>query len=107
MVNLRYLVFDFSEDPDGVGSFDALASVGAGHWPALQAEVAQVLDWARRDWGEPSPVDEGGAWDAEVQETQEAEPVAGGVQTRYTLSLTLCGSPAFCAAVRERFGLDD
>ena len=44
---LRFLQFDCSEDSAGLASFEAMASVGAAQWPALQAEVAAVLDWAR------------------------------------------------------------
>ena len=41
---LQYLDFDFSEDEHGLGSFDAMASVLPAQLPALQAEIARVLE---------------------------------------------------------------
>jgi hypothetical protein len=43
---LSYLDFDYSEDEQGWGNFDAMASVLPPQRPALQAELAQVLNWA-------------------------------------------------------------
>lgn len=119
---LNYLDFDFSEDAQGHGSFDAMASAAPAQLPALQAEVLRVLHWAHRDFaGAHGPLDEGGDWDYELQGVQEVattldlrydeqagrlqvEPGATGAP-RVTLSLTISGSPAFCAAFREEFGL--
>jgi hypothetical protein len=58
------LDFDYSEDDDGNGTWDAMASVTPTHLSALLAEVAEVLRWAHRDFGgRPAPLDEGGDWD--------------------------------------------
>ncbi|MDB5944945.1 MAG: hypothetical protein JWQ13_4511 [Ramlibacter sp.] len=122
-MSLDYLDFDFSEDAEGHGSFDAMAAAAPAQLPALQAEVLRVLHWAHRDFaGSRGPLDEGGDWDYELQGVQE---VATTLQARYderwgrlelrpgatgaprvTLSLTLSGTPAFCEAFRREFGLD-
>lgn len=122
-MTLDYLDFDFSEDADGHGSFDAMASTVPAQLPALQAEVLRVLDWAQREFaGRRGPLDEGGDWDYELQGVQEVAtpldvawdpatarlrlaPGAAGAP-RVTLSLTLGGTPQFCAAFREAFGID-
>ncbi len=122
-MTLDYLDFDFSEDADGHGSFDAMASAAPAQLPALQAEVLRVLAWAESDFGgRRGPLDEGGDWDCELQGVQEVatplavtwdpaggrlrlEPGAAGAP-RVTLSLTLGGTPQFCAAFRAAFGLD-
>ena len=121
-MTLDYLDFDFSEDPDGHGSFDAMASAAPAQLTALQAEVLRVLDWAHRDFaGQRGPLDDGGDWDYELQGVQEIatplevrydpaavrlqlEPGATGAP-RVTLSLTLSGTPQFCAAFRDAFGI--
>lgn len=121
-MTLSYLDFDYSEDAQGSGSFDAMASALPAQLPALQAEVARVLDWAHRDFaGVRGPLDEGGDWDYELQGVQEASTTlqvrydleAGQIQTqrgnaeslRVTLSLTISGTPAFCQAFRDAFEL--
>lgn len=114
-MTLRLLDFDPSEDTDGHGTFDAMATVGAALWPALQAEVARVLGWAQAHFPDgPAPLDEGGDWDCLLQGVEAREqPLAvvfdparaalqitpeGPAQLRHTLTLTLTGTPAFCAA---------
>ena len=120
-MTLDWLAFDYTEDEDGNGSFDALASASPAQLPALQAEIVRVLQWAQRSFpGAQAPLDEGGEWDVELQGVQEV-PTAldvryadGGLQLqpleagapRYTLGITLGGTPAFCAAFRQAFGLD-
>ena len=97
--DLRYLDFDYSEDDAGCGTWDAMASVWPAQRDALQAEVAQVLDWAHSEFPERhGPLDEGGEWDHDVQSVPEAG--------RYTLTLTISGTPAFGTAWRARFGSD-
>ncbi len=122
-MTLNYLEFDYTEDGDGHGSFDALAAVSPAQWPALQAEVQQVLAWAHREFpGARGALDEGGQWDCELQgvretptvldlrydESARALRVAEGApgQPRITLGLTITGTPAFCAALREAFAID-
>lgn len=120
---LQYLDFDYSEDDDGVGTWDAMASVTPAHLPALRTELENVLCWAHRAFaGQRAPLDEGGAWDFDLQTLHEGAapdqwhydeaggritvtPGADG-QTRYTVTLSLSGTAAFGAALRERFGLD-
>ena len=118
---LDYLDFDYSEDPQGNGSFDAMAAAAPQRLAQLQAEVVRVLDWATRAFGAHGPLEEGCDWDCELQGTQEVtialqvtyEPAAGQLQVtpgadaapRVTLSLTLSGTPAFCTAFRQQFAL--
>lgn len=118
-----YLDFDYSEDADGHGSFDAMAAVTPAQWPALQDEVQTVLAWAEAQFpGERGPLEDGGQWDFELQGVREVptpldllweegsgqlrvrEQAAGS--PRITLSLTLSGTPAFCDALRLAFSLD-
>ncbi|RYY92643.1 MAG: hypothetical protein EOO24_28565 [Comamonadaceae bacterium] len=120
---LAYLDFDFSEDAEGLGSFDAMASVTAAQWPALQAEVLGVLAWA--DDAFPyarAPLDEGGSWDYELQGVEEVATTlaievdvqGAGLRVtrgatgapRTTVSLTVSGNVQFCDAFRNAFGID-
>lgn len=65
-MRLHYLIFDASDDGEGVGTWEAMASVRAADLPAVVAEVQAVLDAAERDSPGPrGPLDEGGAWDAD------------------------------------------
>lgn len=123
-MNLDYLDFDYSEDAAGWGSFDALASTLAAQHPAVLAQVQAVLDWANSAFaGQCAPLDEGGEWDYALQVLREgagagrapgaaAQPVlaaeAGASSTaadRYSVSLSITGTPGFCAAFREHFGI--
>jgi hypothetical protein len=113
MAALSFLDFDFSEDADGTGTFDAMATVTPQQLPALLAEVARVLNWANQQF--PSsrmPLDEGGEWDFQLQCQQEwsadqgldYDLAAGTFSTapgpagapRHHLTLSLSGRPAFC-----------
>ena len=118
---LHYLDFEYSEDDQGHGTFDAMAAATPAQWPALEAEVAGVLDWAHAQFGAPAAFDEGGEWDCELQGVREVatslqvshrpgaglqlQPGATG-EPRVTLSLTLTGTPAFCEALRTAFALE-
>lgn len=120
---LRYLDFDYSEDFEGTGTFDAMAAVAPTQVAALHAEVAQVLVWAHAQFpGGCGPADEGGEWDYDLACVQEvATPldlafddasstiaVQAGTPgpARTTLTLSISGSSMFCSALREAFGLD-
>lgn len=122
-MSLNYLEFDYSEGSDGSVTWDAMASVPAARWSALLAEVAAVLTWAHQAFGaQRGPLEDGGEWDYVVQGIAETatpqllryseETGVLGVQAdavsiqRYTLSLSLSGTAAFSAALREQFGLD-
>jgi hypothetical protein len=120
LMSLDYLHFDFSGDDEGQGSFDAMAAAVPDQLPALEDELVRVLDWAEREFGPAAPLDEGGEWDYELQGVREAStPLrvqygagalqlndAGSATPRVTLSLTLTGTPLFCAALREAFDID-
>jgi hypothetical protein len=123
-MNLDYLVFDHSEDTEGVHTFEAMASVGPAQWPAVQLELAQVLTWAHRRFeGERGALDDGADWDYELQGVQEVASVealsfdeATGQlssrlgptgQPRHTATLTLTGRDHFAQAFANAFGLMD
>lgn len=121
-LRLNFLEFDYSDDDDGHGSFDAMAAVSPAQWPALVAEVERVLAWAQREFpGTRGALEDGGQWDCELQGVREtptpldlrydeatgrlrASEGAPG-QPRITLSLTVSGTPAFCDALREAFAI--
>lgn len=122
-MQLNYLDFDYSEDGDGTGTFDAMASVTTAQLPALYAEISAVLAWAHQQWpGACAPLEEGGEWQCDLQGAQEVstpltlefDEMHGQVRcvtgdaapARTTLTLTLSGSNAFCAAVREAFEIE-
>ena len=63
-MTLHYLDFDDSEDTDGIGTFEAMASTGPEQAPALHAEIVRVLDWAHAEFTDTrGPIGEGGEWD--------------------------------------------
>lgn len=99
-MSLRWLDFDYSEGDDEVGVFDALASVLPEHADAVRAEIDAVLAWAQAEGGRRAPVEEGGDWDAELQQGQDAGPPA-----RHEFGLTISGTAAFCEAFRSRFSV--
>ena len=117
---LEYLDFDYSEDEDGHGSFDAMAAAGPAQLAGLQAEIMRVLDWAHDSFGPPRALEDGGEWDHELQGVREVATTldvrhargtlhladAGTAAPRTTLSLTLTGTPAFCDALRRAFAID-
>jgi hypothetical protein len=91
-VALQYLIFDASEDGEGQGSWEAMASVRDSDLAALREEVQAVLDAAqRRSPGPRGPSEEGGHWDADLHEQHE-----GGWTT---LTLTLTGPWAWGEAL--------
>ena len=122
-MTLDYLDFEYSEDEDGNGTWDAMASVADQRWGALLNEVAQVLQWAAQDFGgRRAPFDEGGDWDYDLSAQDDdngralhlqwdrtsaqitgEQPQPGGYTT---LTLTLTGTAAFGDALNQRFGLD-
>ena len=117
-MQLHYLLFDFSDEEGGAGSFDAMASVLPHRLPAVLAEVEAVLRWAHREFGAASA---DGDWDFELQATCEpdtplhatCDAASGRValsphcDALTTLSLTLGGSSAFCEAFRRAFPASD
>lgn len=117
---LDYLDFDYSEDGDQIGSFDALASVAPAQLAAVQAEIETVLAWAHAQFPEgPGVVGDGADWDVDLQSLREysvadslrydpvqrrlfAEAGTAGAP-RHTLSLSISGTEAFCHAFRDAF----
>ena len=82
-MHLQYLLFDPSDDGEGTGTWDAMASVGAAQLPEVMKEVQAVLTWAEtHSPGPRGPLDEGGAWDADQLVQTE------GDWTTVTLTLT-------------------
>lgn len=119
---LKYLDFDYSEDTEGVCTFDAMASTSAQHVAAVHAEVAEVLAWAFDAFaGQRGPLEDGYEWDYDLQSQQEftvSESLEFDAQTRqisvrtqapgsprHTVTLSISGSPAFGSAFRDRFDL--
>jgi hypothetical protein len=83
-MHLHYLIFDASDDGEGTGTWEAMASVRVTELPAVLAEVQVAMDQAEAD--SPGPrgaLDEGGAWDAD-QQVQADE----GDWTTVTLTFT-------------------
>lgn len=96
-VVLRFLEFDYSEDTQGHGTFDGMASVPPKRLPDLEAEIARVLAWAEATFPDSrGALDEGATWDFDLQQTQEDERFD-------TVTLSISGTAAFCAAMREQF----
>lgn len=121
-MTLRYLDFDYSEDTEGIGTFDAMASIGPQQVGAVHAEVVEVLGWAHAAFaGRRGAVEDGGEWDYDLQGMQEVatpehiefDEDAGALRVRpgppgaprHTVTLSIGGTPDFCAALRARFGL--
>ena len=122
-MQLDYLDFDYSETGEDIGTFEAVASVWPEQVAAVQAEIAQVLDWAHAAFaGQRGPVGEGGEWDYDLQamqeftvpQTMDYDPARRRftVQTqtpskpRHTVTLSVSGTQEFCAAFRQQFGLE-
>lgn len=113
-MTLDYLDFDYSEDEQGTGTWDAMASVHATRVPALAAEIEQVLLWASREFtGRQGAIDDGGDWDYDLQsQDDDGQPLPvsfdshtgrlvlpASVSGRTTVCLSLAGSPQFGAAL--------
>lgn len=121
-MTLAYLDFDYNEDAEGHGCWDAMACVAVERLPALWRELAAVLAWAEALPGlQRGTWEEGGDWDAVVQaQTQAGHPLSvvyephipawrlaqPPTESRVVVVLTVVGSAAFGAAFAERFRLD-
>lgn len=93
---LDYLLFEESEDTDGVHTFDAMASVQITQRAAVEAEVARVRAWCRERFTQgPGPLEHGLDWDEDHHWQVE--------QAWHTVALTLTGTPAFAQAFRDAF----
>jgi hypothetical protein len=95
---MDYLIFDLSEDTEGVTTLEAVVSTKAERHAAVMAEVHQVLAWAWRRYSRThGPVDEGMDWDHDLQVTVEDGDW-------HAVTLTLAGSPRFVEAFLAAFG---
>jgi hypothetical protein len=119
---LDYLDFDYSEDAEGTGTWDAMACVQPQRLGALHAEITRLLAWAHHTFaGQQGPCEDGGQWDYDLQAQAEdgtplhiaydaaherlhAQAAPSGGRTTVTLSLS--GSAAFGEALRDAFGLE-
>lgn len=121
-MTLNYLDFDYSEDADGTGTFDAMASVSPAQISALYSEIAALLTWAHTHFPDAcGPQEDGGEWQYDLQGVQETstplsleyEPGASSIRTvagtpltpRTTVTLSISGGTGFCAALRDSFGI--
>lgn len=120
-MDLHYLDFDYSEDAQGRGSFDAMASVPESSLPALRTEIVQVLRWAHEQFGDPAHAEDDLTWGYDLHGLEARETVLeahvdrssgalslaarGEPSRRVTLTLTLVGPASFCEAFRSAFGL--
>lgn len=123
MPALHYLEFDYSEDAEGTGTWDAIASVTAARLPPLQDEILQVLAWATAEFPEQrGPIEDGGTWDYDLHSEPESAPlqtlhydvavhqllpaVTAREGSRHTLTLSLSGNAEFGKALSVAFGLE-
>ena len=96
---LQYLIFDASDDGEGTGTWDAMASVRPTELPAVWVEVQAVLAWAEQHSPGPrGPLDEGGTWDADEHQQTDGDWT--------TVTLTLTGPWAWGEALVARFSGD-
>lgn len=94
---MRYLSFCCSEDGEGHGCWEAMASVRSADLVAARAELQAVLSWAvRHAPGPRAPLDEGGAWDAHEHEQVEDDGW-------FTLTLSLVGPWEWGETLRANF----
>ncbi|CAM3449071.1 hypothetical protein [Polaromonas hydrogenivorans] len=122
-MRLDYLAFDYSEDTEGTGVFEAVASVWPERVAAVHAEIVAVLDWAHQAFpGQRGAVGEGGEWDYDLHGLREytvpeqigydaatqrlAVQAASPGKPRHTVTLLLSGTDEFCSSFRQQFALD-
>ena len=95
-MTFNYLIFEASDDGEGTGTWDAMASARAADVPAVLAEVQAVLTWAEQHSPGPrGPLDDGGTWDADQQVQTDGDWT--------TVTLTITGPWAWGEALVARF----
>ncbi len=95
-MSLSYLVFDASDDGEGLGTWEAVASVRQADQARMWAEVQQLVAEAEAQApGPKGPLDEGGVWDVDQHTVDEAGWL--------TLTLTLTGPWEWGEALLARF----
>ncbi|WP_374433628.1 hypothetical protein [Inhella sp.] len=100
-MRLQYLSISSSEDDDGHGSWEAMASVRPADAAAARAELDELLAWAEAHAPGPrGALDEHGVWDAHLQELQEGPEWT-------TLTLTLVGPMAWGEALFQQVDTED
>ena len=121
MTPLRFLHFDVSGDPHERVTLEAMASVSAHQWPALQAEACQLLAWLHRQHADLQGTQEdGGAWDVQLRGSTERSQDMGfefvqsvaqlearpesGERVRHTLDICLSVAPWLAEALDAEFG---
>ncbi|QCB47369.1 hypothetical protein [Hydrogenophaga sp. PAMC20947] len=96
-MQLHYLIFDASDDGEGTGTWEAMASVRSPDLRAVMAEVQAVLSCAQaNEPGPRGPLDDGGDWDADQQSSRSGEWT--------TVTLTLTGPWAWGEALMHELG---
>lgn len=96
-MQLQYLIFDASDDGEGTGSWEAMASVPPDELSAVMAEVRTVEAAANADAPGPRGVlDDGGVWDLDVQTLPDGSD-------RVSVTLTLTGPWEWGEALIGRF----
>lgn len=84
-MQLQYLIFDASDDGEGTGSWEAMASVRADDVASVMAEVRAVEAAAHVDAPGPrGALDDGGVWDLEIQTRPDGDH-------RVSVTMTLTG----------------
>ncbi len=84
-MQLQYLIFDASDDGEGTGSWEAVASVPPDELSTVMVEVRAVEAAAQSDAPGPrGALDDGGAWDLDVQTLPDGDE-------RVSVTLTLTG----------------
>ena len=67
-MTLDYLDFDYSEDEEGTGTWDAMSSVKAERVTALANELALLLRWANQKFADrQGAAEDGFDWDYDLQ----------------------------------------
>jgi hypothetical protein len=98
-MQLQFLIFDASDDGEGTGTWEAMASVRADQLPAVLTEVQAVLAQAERHSPGPrGPLDEGGVWDADEQVQADGDWT--------TVTLTVTGPWEWGEALMARFAAE-
>ncbi|MDO9360507.1 MAG: hypothetical protein Q7T70_16140 [Polaromonas sp.] len=96
---LDLLEIDYSEDAQGNGTFELMASVRPEQVLTVRAAIDGVLAWAASAFpGQQAPLDDSGEWDFDLQESRE--------DGWHVFNLSISGTPHFCAAFRRRFAVD-
>lgn len=120
---LHFLYFDYSEDEQGIGTFEAMASTQTAQTGHVRQEISSVLNWAHSAFsGLRAPLDEGGEWDFDLQGQQEwsametltfneatgqlSAQLEAAAPPRHSITLSLTGHPSFCDAFRQQFSID-